>query len=86
MSLEIEHHPEEGCFRTRVDGHECILEYRREGSAACMDHVGVPAPVEGRGIASALAGAAVAWARLEGLEVVARCPYVAAWMQRHPEA
>ena len=86
MSLEIQHHPEDGCFRTTVDDHDCILRYRREESTAYMDHVGVPVPVEGRGIASALAGAAVAWARSEGLEVVARCPYVAAWMKRHPDA
>ena len=86
MNLEIEHVPERGCFSTTVDGHRCVLEYRREGSTAFMDHVGVPGPVEGRGIASRLAGTAIAWARSEGLEIVARCPYVAAWMGRHPDA
>ena len=86
MNLEIEHAPEQGFFATTVDGHRCVLDYRLEGSTVFMDHVGVPAPVEGRGIASALTRTAVAWARAEGLEIVARCPYVAAWMGRHPEA
>jgi len=86
MSPEVEHVPDRGRFETRFEGHTCVLEYRREGSTAFMEHVGVPGPVEGRGIASALTRAAVEWARSEGLEIVALCPYVAAWMRRHPNA
>ena len=86
MSLEVEHVPDRGRFETEVEGHTCVLEYRREGSTALMEHVGVPGAVEGRGIASALTRAAVEWARSEGLEIVALCPYVAAWMRRHPDA
>jgi hypothetical protein len=86
VSLEVEHVPERGRFQATVEGHTCVLEYRRAGSTAFMEHVGVPGPVEGRGIASALTRAAVEWARSEGLEIVALCPYVAAWMRRHPDA
>ena len=69
-----------------MDGHVGVLDYRQEGSAVYMHHVGVPPEVQGRGVAGELTRTAVAWARAEGLEVVARCPYVAAWMRRHPEA
>jgi len=86
VSLEVEHVPERGRFQAKVEGHTCVLEYRRAGTTAFMEHVGVPQAVEGRGIASGLTRAAVAWARSEGLEIVALCPYVAAWMRRHPDA
>jgi uncharacterized protein len=72
-------------FETMVDGHRAVLDYRRQGDSVHMTHVGVPAPIEGRGIAAALTRAALDWARAERLPVVPRCPYVAGWIDRHPE-
>jgi predicted GNAT family acetyltransferase len=86
MSLDIVRSSDPSRFEATVEGHLCVLDYRLEGSTVFMTHVGVPPPVEGRGIAGELTQTAVAWARAEGLEIVAACPYVAAWMGRHPEA
>ena len=86
MSQDIAHSPDQSRFKTSVEGHLCVLDYRLEGSTVFMTRVSVPPPVEGRGIAGALTRKAVAWSRSEGLEIVAACPYVAAWMQRHPDA
>lgn len=72
-------------FETRVDGQLCVLDYRRSGSVLHIDHVGVPSPVEGRGIASALTGATLQSVRQRGLHVIAHCSYAAAWLRRHPE-
>lgn len=83
---DVVHRPGEQRFESTVEGHRCVLRYRLEPGAAVMTHVGVPPPVEGRGIAAALTRTAVAWARSQGLEVVPVCPYVAAWMRRHPGA
>ena len=82
----VSHVPERRRFETTVDGQLCVLDYRVEGRAAFMTHVGVPPPVEGRGIAAELTRTAVTWARSQGLDVVPVCPYVAAWMRRHPDA
>jgi hypothetical protein len=50
-----------------------------------MTHTGVPQALEGRGIAAALVGAALAHARAQGLRIRPQCSYVQVYMRRHPE-
>ncbi|MEJ2513817.1 MAG: GNAT family N-acetyltransferase [Gammaproteobacteria bacterium] len=83
---EVTHVPDSSRFEATVDGSTGVLDYRVDGRTVYMNYVGVPPEIGGRGVAGALTSAAVAWAREEGLAVEARCPYVAAWMRRHPEA
>jgi len=45
----------------------------------------VPAAAEGQGHAAALAVAALDFARSEGKSVIPSCPYVAAYIGRHPD-
>jgi uncharacterized protein len=85
MNDALVHDHERNRFEIVVDGHLAVLDYRREGDAVNMTHVGVPTPIEGRGIAATLTRCALDWARREGLEVVPSCPYVAGWIERHPE-
>lgn len=83
--LQIVDNTEKQRFETRVDGQLCVLEYRLIDGTLNIDHVGVPPPVEGRGIADALTEAALQSARQHKLGVVPICPYVVAWLRRHPE-
>lgn len=85
MSFDIHHEPAARRFETRVDGHLCELDYRLAGGVMTITHTGVPVPVEGRGIASALTQAAMETARTEGWKVVPACAYAASWLRRHPE-
>jgi len=80
----ITHHPEQGCFDTRVEGLRCEVTYQLRGSVMWIVHTGVPRALEGRGIAGLLVAAALAHAREQGLKVVPSCSYVAAYMRRHP--
>ena len=48
-------------------------------------HTEVPPSLEGRGVGSRLARAALDDARRRGLAVVPRCPFIAAFIRRHPE-
>jgi predicted GNAT family acetyltransferase len=48
-------------------------------------HTEVPRALEGRGYAAALATAALDQARREGIRIIPSCPYVKAFLQRHPE-
>lgn len=48
-------------------------------------HTVVEDEFEGRGIGSTLVAAALAEVRESGRTVVARCPFVAAHLRRHPE-
>lgn len=72
-------------FETLVEEHECVLDYRVDQDVVTMNRVYVPPPVEGQGIAGRLTRHALDWAREKDLQVVPHCPYVAAWIQRHPE-
>jgi predicted GNAT family acetyltransferase len=84
-SYEIVHRPEIGRFETTVDGLRCELDYQLDGQIVRMTHTGVPPQLEGRGIAGALASAALTWTRAQGFKVQPLCSYVQQYVQRHPE-
>lgn len=85
MSFEIRHDPATQRFETVVEGQLCELDYRLAGNVMTITHTGVPVPLEGRGIASALTQAAMEAARAQGWKVVPACAYAATWLRRHPE-
>lgn len=85
MSDEIVRNDAESRYELEVDGQQCVLDYRIEGDLVTMNRVYVPPPVEGRGIAGRLTRHALDAARAAGQRVIPRCPYVAAWIERHPE-
>lgn len=74
-----------GEFRMRVDGHDCSLGFRLADGVAQFDHVRVPDAVGGRGLAGQLTRHALDWARAQEHRVRPNCPYVAAWIKRHPD-
>jgi predicted GNAT family acetyltransferase len=75
-----------GRFQTVVDGYTAELTYRVTGDRMVITHTGVPPAIEGRGIGSALLRAAVEDAIAGGLTIVPLCPFVGAWLDRHPES
>lgn len=83
--LNIVHHPKIGRFEAIVDGLRCEADYLLDGQVVRMTHTGVPAQLEGRGIAAALVKAALSWARAQGYKVDPLCSYVRIYIKRHPE-
>ena len=82
---EITHDPERSRFTANTTHGEATLEYMRDGKRIIFTHTGVPSEAEGRGTGTALAKAALDYARDEGLVVKPMCPFVAAFVKRHPE-
>ncbi|WP_326523501.1 GNAT family N-acetyltransferase [Sphingomonas sp.] len=72
-------------FEEDVDGYVAFAEYDLDGDTITFTHTIVPSELEGRGVASALVKAALDDVRHRGLRVVPRCPFVAAWIARHPD-
>lgn len=72
-------------FEVPADGGRGELLYRLEPGIIVFLHTEVPEPARGAGLASALARAGLEYAREHGLAVVARCPFVASYIRRHPE-
>lgn len=87
--LTIEHDAARSRFVANISGppheHLAVCDYRREGGVLHLTHTGVPAALQGQGVAAALVAATLDWARAEGLRVNPVCSYVAAYMRRHPE-
>jgi predicted GNAT family acetyltransferase len=84
--ITVRHDPARGAFLVVEDGAQSVLEYVANGpSAVAFVHTFVPPALRGRGIAERLVTAGLAWARDQGLRVIASCSYVAAYLGRHPE-
>jgi predicted GNAT family acetyltransferase/glutaredoxin len=62
-----------------------LLAYRRRENRLALTHTEVTPSCEGRGFGGRLAAAALEDARREGLVVVPLCPFIAAYIKRHPE-
>ena len=73
----------------RFEVHEgeeiAYLEYRYYKKDIALMHTFVPEVLEARGIAAALAKYALEWARENKKPVMVYCPYVGAFLKRHPE-
>lgn len=72
-------------FELEVEGHVAFSQYHRVGDKLVMLHTEVPPELGGRGIGSALVRGELEAARSRGLKVIARCPFVAAYIKKHPE-
>jgi predicted GNAT family acetyltransferase/glutaredoxin len=62
-----------------------LLAYRRRDGRIAFTHTEIVPACEGRGFGSRLVAAALDAARSEGLAVVPLCPFVASYIERHPE-
>jgi uncharacterized protein len=81
----ITHDAEHTRFTADTQFGEAALEYMRDGERIIFTHTGVPPEVEGQGLGAALAKAGLEYARDEGLVVRPMCPFVASYVERHPE-
>jgi len=72
-------------FESATEAGTAIAEYVRDDDTITFTHTQVPSELEGMGIGSSLARAALEHARDEGLQVVPRCPFIAAYIQEHDE-
>ena len=62
-----------------------FVTYRREGGRITFLHAETDRSEHGRGIGSQLAAGALDDARSQGLAVVPRCPFIAEFIDRHPD-
>jgi predicted GNAT family acetyltransferase len=83
--MQIVHNPARCRYELALDGDMAIADYRRTGDVMIVYHTEVPRALEGRGIGSALAKGVLDDARAQGLKVKPTCPFVGAYISRHPE-
>ena len=81
----VVYEPESSRFAINVDGAVAYLDLQLFKDKVVFTHTEVPVGLEGRGLGASLARAGLDWARSEGLRVIPVCPFVAAYIGRHPE-
>jgi len=85
-SVTVEHDAAHSRFVVRLPDGEAELLYAPFGDDVLdLQHTEVPPSGHGTGVADALVRAALAWAREQGMRVMATCPYVQTWLRRHPD-
>jgi len=72
-------------FELDADGHVAFSEYKRADGVLTIMHTEVPAALGGKGIGSALVRGLLDIARAQDLKVVTKCPFVAGYIDKHPQ-
>ena len=83
--LPVEHDPDGSRFVVHTPSGDAMVEYQRAKHLIVFTHTEVPREEEGEGLGSRIVRAALDWARAEGEPVMPLCPFVAAFIRRHPE-
>src|SRR5512143_2646599 len=86
MNIEVADHPESMRFEIRVDDALAgFAQYVRRGGRVVFVHTEIDPAYEGQGLGSKLAAGALDSARATGEPVVPLCPFIHAYIERHPE-
>ena len=82
-SFQVVHQEPEQRFEIQQAGQAGWLQYRRSGNQLVLVHTEVKPELEGQRIGAELVRSALEYARRHNLTVVPRCPFAAAYVQRH---
>ena len=72
-------------YEMDVAGGVAFIRYRRTGDVVTLIHAEVPAALRGHGLGSRMTRATLELIRARRDRVIARCRFVAAYLDRHPE-
>lgn len=76
---------DESRFELETGGATAVAAYERAGDTITFTHTVVPEEMQGHGLGGQLIAAALHSARAQGLSVVPRCAFVAAYIDEHPD-
>lgn len=83
--MQVIDNREENRYEARVPGGLAFVDYRLKPGRIVLTHTEVPEAAAGQGVGDALVRFVLDDARARGLLVVPLCPFVAAWIERHPD-
>jgi predicted GNAT family acetyltransferase len=85
MNDTVSNNPAQQRYELAVDGHFAASYYEIADGVITFVHTEVPPELGGKGIGSKLIKGALDQVRAEGLKVIAQCPFVKAYIEKHPE-
>ena len=83
--LDVEHNVAQKRFEMQIGDQMAMVKYILGSSEIIFTHTEVPEAFEGQGVASKIAKVAIEYAKGQGLRIRPMCPYMAAYIKRHPE-
>ena len=72
-------------YELAVEGHIAATYYKLADGVITFVHTEVPPELAGKGVGSKLIQGALDQVRAAGLKVIAQCPFVKAYIDKHPE-
>lgn len=86
MTTTVVVNEDAGRYEIQVDGETAgFSQFRVKGTVATFPHTEISPEYEGQGLASTLIRHALDDMRARGMTVVPRCPFVRAFIEKHPE-
>lgn len=85
-SNRVTHNEVKGQFEIKLEKEPAILQYHRTGDTLRLIHTEVPPAMRGRGLGNELVRGALDFAHFNQLKVDPVCPFVKAYLHKHPEA
>jgi predicted GNAT family acetyltransferase len=84
--VTVVHNAAESRYEVHVDGERAgFTRYRHGPGYVEFFHTEIDPTYEGQGLGSRLAAGALNDVRASGERVVATCPFIAGYLERHPE-
>jgi predicted GNAT family acetyltransferase len=72
-------------YELAIDGHIAASYYKVADGVVTFVHTEVPAELGGKGIGSKLIAGALDLVRADGLKVIAQCPFVKGFLDKHSD-
>jgi predicted GNAT family acetyltransferase len=85
MTDTVRNNTAEHRYELTVEGHLAATYYQIADGVITFVHTEVPDALAGRGVGSKLVKGALDQVRSQGLKVVAQCPFVKAYIEKHAE-
>lgn len=85
MTDVVQNNPAEQRYELAVEGSTAATYYKLSDGTITFVHTEVPEALGGKGIGSKLIKGALDQVRADGLKVIAQCPFVKAYVEKHVE-
>ena len=82
---DVRNNTDKNRYELSVDGHLAATYYRIADDVITFVHTEVPDALAGRGVGGKLVKGALDQVRAAGLKVVPQCPFVRAYIEKHPD-
>jgi uncharacterized protein len=82
---DVRDNPANNRFEMRIGDEVAAAYYSRSPGLITFTHTEVPQALSGQGNGSRLARGALEIVKSEGIKVVAKCPFISAFISKHPE-